>query len=138
MPKHVDGEMMRTTNNQTIEPTKDQTPNNTVDYGSESTVHQAEDVTFDSLDIETAIAVTQTNIKAFEIFDHRLFFSSETYRIADGTHDGKMVTKYGLDFRKVTDYYYKHFYPETWYIRLDSWPPSLFLPFTKMMAGQHH
>ena len=130
--KNVDGEILRTT-----EPTEDQTPTTTVDFGSESTVDQAEDVTVDSFDIQTALTVNQISIEEVEVFDHRLFYSSERYRIADGTHDGKLVTTYELDMRKVAEYYYEHFYPETWYISLDSWPPGFILPFRSTEAGQY-
>ena len=128
---------MRTSNDQTTEATEDQKSKTTVDHTTEAAVDQTTGVTVDSFDIQTAPTVNQTKIKEIEILDHRLFYSYETYRIADGTHDGKLVTEYKIDYVKLTDYYYEHFYPETWYMRLDTWSPSLIEPITSELAGQH-
>ena len=67
--------------------------------------------------------------------DHRLFISSETYRRRDGSHDGKWVPKGQLDLKKMLDYYFEHYAPETWVLHLDNWSPNFYMHINLQLAG---
>ena len=67
--------------------------------------------------------------------DHRLFYRKETYRMPDGSHDGKWVTTNEMDVKKIGDYYFEHIYPELWLLHMDNWPPGYTMYINSFMAG---